>query len=101
MNRFTPVDPSTAQGKVKNLLDAVQAKLGIIPNMTRVMAQAPAVLEAYIFFSGALAGGQLNAKLREQIAIVCAEANTCQYCLSAHTAIGKMVGLGDGEIASA
>jgi AhpD family alkylhydroperoxidase len=71
------------------------------PNMMKTMAQSPAVLEAYLNFSGALAGGTLSGKLREQIALIAAEVNGCGYCASAHTAIGKMVGLDEAAISSA
>src|SRR3984957_8911519 len=98
MSRLQPLDPSTATGKAKELLDAVKGKLGIVPNMTRVMASSPVVLESYLGFSGALAGGFLDAKTREQIALVTAQENHCDYCLSAHTAIGKMVGLNHDQI---
>ena len=98
MARLTIVDPAKATGKAKELLAAVQAKLKLTPNMARVMANSPAVLEGYLNFSGALAGGSLDAKLREQIALVVAQTNSCEYCLSAHSAIGKLVGLTDGEI---
>jgi len=98
MSRLAIVDPNTATGKAKDLLDAVKAKLGIVPNMTRVMADSPAVLEGYLQFSGALSGGSLEPRLREQIALLSAQENQCNYCLSAHTAIGKMVGLKQEEI---
>jgi len=98
MSRLQPVDPSIATGKAKELLDAVKGKLGIVPNMTRVMATSPAVLESYLGFSGALAGGLLDAKTREQLALLTAQQNHCDYCLSAHTAIGKMVGLSHAQI---
>jgi uncharacterized peroxidase-related enzyme len=98
MSRLQPVDPSTATGKAKDLLDAVKAKLGIVPNMTKVMASSPVVLESYLAFSGALAGGLLDAKTREALALLTAQQNGCDYCLSAHTAIGKMVGLNDEQI---
>ena len=98
MSRLHTVDPSTATGKAKELLDAVKGKLGIVPNMTRVMAASPVVLEAYVGFSGALAGGLLDAKTRETLALLTAQENHCNYCLSAHTAIGKMVGLNHDEI---
>lgn len=100
MARFNAVDPSKANGKAKELLDGVKAKLGMVPNMARVMAESPAVLEAYLGFSGALAGGHLASKLREKIALLTAQQNHCNYCLSAHTAIGKMVGLNAEEIAA-
>jgi len=101
MSRLQTIDPATATGKAKTLLDAVKAKLGLVPNMTRVMANSPAVLESYLGFSGSLEHGALPAKLREQIAIVVAESNECSYCLSAHTAIGKMVGLSPAELSTA
>ena len=99
--RLKPVDPATATGKAKELLDAVQAKMGMTPNMMKTLANAPAALEAYLAFSGALGGGQLDARLREQIALAVGEANRCEYCLSAHTLIGKMVGLNETEVAAA
>jgi uncharacterized peroxidase-related enzyme len=98
MSRLQTIDPTAAQGRAKDLLDAVKSKLGLVPNMTRVMANSPAVLEGYLGFSGALAGGLLNAKVREQLALLTAQRNHCDYCLSAHTAIGKMVGLKQEQI---
>lgn len=98
MSRLKAIDPSTATGKAKELLDAVKGKLGIVPNMTRVMAASPVVLESYLGFSGALAGGLLDARTREKLALLTAQENSCDYCLSAHTAIGKMVGLKHEEI---
>jgi len=50
--------------------------------MAKVMANSPAVLQGYLSFSGALAGGVLDAKLGEEIALADAEQNSCQYCLS-------------------
>jgi uncharacterized peroxidase-related enzyme len=101
MSRLPTIQTENAAGKAKQLLEAVQAKLKITPNMTRVMANSPAVLEAYLSFSGALAGGSLPPKLREEIALEVGEQNACQYCVSAHTAIGKMTGLTDAEIEQA
>jgi uncharacterized peroxidase-related enzyme len=101
MNRITQLDPAQATGKAKQLLDAVQSKLGIVPNLTRVLANAPAALEGYLNFSGALAGGVLDVKVREQIALAVAEGNLCSYCLSAHTFIGGKAGLTDKDILDA
>ena len=101
MARIIAIDPNEATGKVKELLDSVQAKLGVTPNMMRAMAQSPEVLEAYLNFSNAIARGKLKAKVREQIALVSAEANQCGYCAAAHTAIGKLVGLNEVAILAA
>ena len=101
MTRLAAINPQQATGKAKELLDGVQAKFGMTPNSMKTMAQSPAVLEGYLSLSGALASGTLSAQVREQIAIAVAEANSCQYCLSAHTAIGRLVGLDDGELSGA
>lgn len=98
MSRLTQIAPESATGKAKELLDAVKGKLGLVPNMTRAMANAPAVLNGYLQLSGALGQGALPAKTREQIALAVAEANGCDYCLAAHTAIGKMTGLTADQI---
>lgn len=99
MTRIQAVELASATGKAKELLDAVHSKMGMVPNMTRAMANAPAVLDAYLGFSGALSKGTLPAKLREQIALTVSQRNACNYCLSAHSAIGKIVGLSQEQIA--
>ncbi len=99
MPRLKAIEPAEAEPKAKALLEGVQKKLGMTPNLMRTMANSPAVLEAYLGFGNALGKGTLTPKLREQIALTVGELNGCQYCLSAHPALGKMVGLGDEEIA--
>ena len=101
MNRITQLDPTQATGKVKQLFDEVQAKLGAVPNVFRVLGNAPAALDGYLKFDCALAGGSFNGKIREQIALAVAESNLCSYCLSAHTFIGVRAGLTEKEIADA
>lgn len=100
MQRLAAINPAEATGKAKQLLDGVQAKIGMTPNLMKTLAAGPAALEGYLNFSAALSTGALDAKLREQIALTVAQANSCEYCLSAHSAIGKMVGLKPEEIAA-
>jgi uncharacterized peroxidase-related enzyme len=101
MPRIQPLHAAHAQGKAKDLLGAVKAKLGGTPNLITTMAQAPAVLEGYMGLSGALAGGSLPTGLREQVALAIAGVNSCGYCASAHTAIGKGAGVPATELAAA
>jgi uncharacterized peroxidase-related enzyme len=98
MNRLHPVDPATAEGKAKTLLDGVKARIGSVPNIFRLLAASPATLEAYLGYNRALSQGALPAQIREQIALVAAETNGCDYCASAHTAIGKHAGLSQNDI---
>jgi uncharacterized peroxidase-related enzyme len=101
MNRITQLDPAQATGKTKQLFDVVQAEFGIVPNLFRVLGNAPAALEGYLNFSGALAEGSLSAEVREQIALTVAESNMCSYCLSAHAFVSGRAGLTGKEIADA
>ncbi|MFJ3234909.1 carboxymuconolactone decarboxylase family protein [Streptomyces sp. NPDC086787] len=88
MTGFAPVEPATATGKAADLLADVRKTLGLTPNMTKVMANSPALLKGYLALNGALSGGVLPAPVRERLALATAEYNGCEYCLSAHTYIG-------------
>lgn len=101
MSRIPPVDPAVTAGKVRELLARVQKSLGATPNLYRVFAQSPSALEGALGLTGALARGRLGPRLREQIALTVAEANACDYCLSAHTALGRGLELSEGELALA
>ncbi|WP_347050357.1 carboxymuconolactone decarboxylase family protein [Flavobacterium olei] len=89
MTRLTALNPEEVTGKTKDLFDAVQAKLGVVPNMMRTMGNSPAVLEGYLNLSGALSHGKLSAKTGELIALAVSESNSCDYCLAAHSFIGE------------
>ncbi len=92
MQTLKALDPETTSGKSKELFNAVQGKLGMVPNMMRTMGNSAAVLKGYLSFSGALGEGILGAKLGELIALTVANANKCDYCNAAHSFIGeKMV----------
>ena len=101
MSVIRPLEPNATEGKVKTSLDAVKASLGMVPNLFRVLAHSPAALDGFLSFNGALGGGSLDSKLRERIALAVAEENSCEYCLSAHTLLGKGAGLDDSEIGAA
>ncbi len=101
MARLNSIDPAAATGKAKALLDAVNTKLGKVPNMMRIMANSTAALESYLAFSGALNHGELLPKLRELIALTVAEQNECEYCVAAHTVIGKGAGISAAEAVAA
>jgi AhpD family alkylhydroperoxidase len=95
--RIHSIDPEEATGKAKDLLDAVNAKLGVVPNMTKAMAVSPEVLEGYLGQSGALGAGSITAATAERIALGVAERNACSYCLSAHSYLAENVAKLDGD----
>jgi uncharacterized peroxidase-related enzyme len=97
----TPTSIDTAPAAAQPLLQAVKKQLGSVPNMFRVIANSPAALEGYLGLNGALAKGSLDPKTRERIALAVAEINGCDYCLAAHTYLGKNIAkLDDAELAA-
>lgn len=95
----TPATVADAPAASQPLLAAVQQQLGVVPNLFRLVATSPAALEGYLGLSQALAKGALPAPTRERIALAVAEINACDYCLSAHTYLGRnLAKLDDAEI---
>lgn len=95
MTNFAPVEPEAATGKVAELLAQVHNSFGLTPTMTKVMANSPTLLQAYLALSGAVAGGSLKPAVRERLAIATAQLNGCEYCLSAHTYVGANIAMVD------
>ena len=98
MSRINVVNHATANAEQKDLLDAIQAQLGMVPNFLKVFANSPVALRAFLGLHGVANDGSLDPQTRERIALALAQQNTCEYCLSAHTAIGAKAGLNRAEI---
>lgn len=84
----------------QQIFDQVEAKVGFVPNLYATIAHSDAALGAYLGFNDATTKGSLSAKEREAISLVVSQVNSCNYCLSAHTAIAKMNGFTDEEAAA-
>jgi len=98
MSRINVIEHDTATPEQKELLDAIDAQLGTVPNFLRVFANSPSALRAFLGLYGIAGEGSLDALTRERIAIAVAQQNACQYCVSAHSAIGQKAGLNTAEI---
>lgn len=101
MSRIQVIEQSNANAEQKALLDAIQGQLGMVPNFLKVFANSPVALQAFLGLHGVANAGSLSPQTRERIALALAQQNTCEYCLSAHTAIGRKAGLTGDEIAAA
>ncbi|MEM9752602.1 MAG: carboxymuconolactone decarboxylase family protein [Planctomycetota bacterium] len=96
MPRIQPLSPEQA-GDAQPTLEAVGKKLGLVPNMYATVAHSPAALDYALTGSAKMAKFSLSPQLREQLALTAAGANQCDYCASAHTAIGQSLGLTDDQ----
>lgn len=98
----TPADIAAAPEHSRPLLEGVQKKIGMVPNMYRLVSNSPATLEGLLALNGALSKSTLGGAITERIALAVANHNGCTYCNSAHTFLARNVAkLDDGEIAAA
>lgn len=97
MSHLPLIDPGTAAEPAAGLLADVRRALGVVPNMTRAMANSPALLRGYLALSAALNQGVLGADIRERVALAVAQGNRCDYCLSAHSYLAERVAGIDAE----
>jgi len=95
MPRIAPVVSSNVDNKVATTLSQIEKSLGMVPNLFTTLGNAPVALDG--FLSKTLLRGRLTARQREILALAIAQENECRYCLSAHTASSKGVGLDDAS----
>jgi len=101
MSRITLIDPASATGQTSEQLAQIKGAFGMVPNMFKAAANSPAALSGLWGAFGALGSGRLGAKLGEQIAVAIADRNNCNYCLAAHTVLGRKAGATQQEMAAA
>ena len=101
MPRITPAPIDKTDTRTAATLKAAKARLGMLPNLFTTLARAPAALNGYLQLAESLAGGRLSGRQRELVAIAIAQENGCEYCLSAHAAIARGLGLEDEDIVRA
>jgi uncharacterized peroxidase-related enzyme len=80
----------------QEIFDQLEKGLGFVPNLFATYAYSNTALENYLAFSNAKTS--LKAKEKEVVNLAVSQVNNCIYCLSAHTAIGKMNGFTDTQI---
>lgn len=95
------IDPAAPPAAVKPALDSIKGAFGVVPNMFRAVANSSAALNSMWGSFGALGTGKIGARLGEEIAVAIANANNCEYCLAAHTALGRKAGASAEEMAAA
>lgn len=101
MTRISLIDSSNTTADRAALLTQIHGAFGATPNMFKAVANSPAALQSMWGAFGALGGGVIPAKLGEQIAVAVADRNACEYCLAAHTALGRKAGASAEEMAAA
>ncbi|WP_223786600.1 carboxymuconolactone decarboxylase family protein [Marinicella meishanensis] len=93
MSHIPLFDPAKAVGQHHQDFKNIQLAFGQVPNMFKAIGQSPAALNSLWTSFVALGQGQLDTQLTEQIAVLVANLNRCEYCLAAHTLLGQNAGL--------
>ncbi|GAB7524784.1 carboxymuconolactone decarboxylase family protein [Paraburkholderia sp. 2C] len=78
------------------LFDKLKSGLGMVPNLYATLAHSEHALGNYLAFQNGRSS--LSGKAREVVNLVVSEVNGCEYCLAAHTAIGRSAGFTDEQI---
>jgi uncharacterized peroxidase-related enzyme len=99
MSRLHTEAISAASGPAAAMFGAIKRSLGMVPNAyAAVGASSPLALEAALQLEGALSRSSLGPQEREIIKLVVSELAGCDYCLAAHSQMGKKAGLGADTI---
>lgn len=101
MSQILVKNPEDTSGAHKDLFGQINGAFGVVPNMFKVIGNSSAALESMWTSFGALGKGVLGAQLGEQIAVLVADINRCEYCLAAHTVLGQQAGVSADEMAAA
>ncbi|WP_148715750.1 carboxymuconolactone decarboxylase family protein [Chitinolyticbacter meiyuanensis] len=101
MSYVAIIDPNNTTSDRQSLLANIHGAFGVTPNMFKVVANSPAALRSMWGAFGALGAGVISPKLGEQIAVAVANRNACEYCLAAHTALGRKAGASAEEMSAA
>jgi AhpD family alkylhydroperoxidase len=96
MKTFTVPTREQVSDNNKVVFDNLKQKIGMVPNLYATMAYSDNALGNYITFQSGKTS--LRAKEKEAVNLIVSQVNNCIYCLSAHTAIGKMNGFTDDQI---
>jgi len=101
MSRVPLINPADTTADRQSLLAQINKAFGATPNMFKAVANSPTALKSMWGAFGALGAGVLGAKLGEQIAVAIADRNRCEYCLAAHTVLGKGAGVSAAQMSAA
>jgi AhpD family alkylhydroperoxidase len=98
MTEFNLHTPDTAPGTAKKRLQATEDKLGFVPSMYGMMANAPTLLEGYQTLSDIFGRSSLSPQEQQVVLLAVSVANQCEFCVAAHTTLAQGAGLDENII---
>ncbi|MET9213460.1 MULTISPECIES: carboxymuconolactone decarboxylase family protein [unclassified Nocardia] len=101
MSHVSLIARTDTTGGTRELLDQIDGAFGTTPAMFRAVANSPAALRSMWGSFTALGEGTFGPALTELIAVAVANRNSCEYCLAAHTGLGRKAGLSADALSAA
>lgn len=96
MSRLSLLTIDDAPDAAKPGLSAAQKNNGFLPNLVRLLANAPIALEAYQTLTAINSRSELSPAEREAVQITAAATHGCGFCVAGHTAVAyKKIGLNE------
>lgn len=94
--RIPPVTEADARGKVKAVYEAVRQAYGRVTPAFQAMSPEPDYLEAFWrLHEVVMREGRLPRREKEMIALAVSAVNRCAYCIAAHSARLRAIGVED------
>lgn len=90
MSELSIVSKETANENQAQLLNKAGQAFGFVPNLFSVLANSPAVGEAYLALSKFFENTNLNSLERQIVVLETSVCNQCEYCVAAHTVVAGM-----------
>lgn len=87
---YTVHTEATAPESARPILTQVKGKFGFVPNLLGTMADAPALLKGYLTLSDIFDSTSFSPTERQIVLLATSHANSCAYCMAAHTVIAGM-----------
>ncbi|WP_460419037.1 carboxymuconolactone decarboxylase family protein [Pseudomonas sp. microsymbiont 2] len=101
MTRIAALTLDQAPAASRSALQGVEKGLGFVPNAFATLAHSPAALNGYLALAQALGRNSLTATEREVVALAASQVNGCDYCVAAHSFLGRKAGLDSGDVLAA
>ena len=99
MSRISVVEKNEASEDVKGILTEIEGAFGMVPNLFKTYSHFPPLLKAnWDKVKVLMMQGKLSRKTKEAIAVLISKDNSCSYCVAAHTAALKSIGVTEEEI---
>jgi uncharacterized peroxidase-related enzyme len=98
MKTLKALKPDQVDESTKEVFAAIKQQVGMLPNLYAAIGNSSQLLKGFLGFADALKEGVFTAKENEAIALAVSQVNGCNYCLAAHSTLGKMAGYTEEEV---